>query len=1236
MKTTKPPVPPKDKHIVFGCKHEVTSFGFRRLFEAQLAASPDNPKLLLLISDRCIKNGDYARAAILLGRAAKLGVRTFKVYSQRGFCLLKLAETECLQYPEVGMTKFIDSGVAYDKAITLGVLSGQATVPILLHAARSFFRAGSYEQATRLCSHLVESLPTSNSPEELIEVCLMASQSLYALNQLNTSIEYMRHVFNKVHSVHLLKRKRRTGSYSGDIRNDDDRLDDSDDSDDSDDLDDSDDSDDDIGDVLVKRHGVINESVCALVLGLLIKFKDNKQAADSDLDLKTAVQYSFFRHRAASLVSKTLTNTENNVVHNMNMEQSNPLRWSQDPYPWIAAGDNCIKRGQPVFACLCYQEATQRAHHIDTAKPWHQSLETRLKTPSFALALTKYSLSLMLSNKKDQAVHAAHCSLQHFRWQLATRNLLLKWEPRSWKHLFSLQSTAAVVLQRRVRGMIVRSTSNTDRAARMFQSIWRMLKVKIIFIRKRKAAIRIQTCWRGVAERMGVVWRRKRKMEASINIQRIFRGHYGRIKARLQLYLRFESAYNLLLKIGRGHIGRQRWKDRLLAIIRLQSMWRGYECRLTMWAIGVLPLIRWTQIGSCFVPITYIRREPTFHVNPDQTDGGKKMLLLANAPLGKRMVDAEFVPAEDIDLTVAGRRLIPNVQLDSIHNATIMSRIQKIDTLNTLQINRANLFHDQLQQERVLIATETPDILAMKDTMREQQDADIQEYLKSTAKVKDFLQTAEMEMDRAKRRLKSITSTWLNTFAMCLNDLNQYGHQPLTFWRARVQLHLEAAKNDLITTYGKLPTRDILRVINNIHADMNLLSANETRSRMNVLIKMGEHFERKANRQWRTLDDEFRGARKRLRHAVKAALALKRRVKRLNDERNQKRNQLLQLMEEIEHDNKFGVHSNEQNNIVHDGIVLEGAVDEQISGHQFGAVLVNDVAKKCGENAAAAETNTAISLDDLEEDAFLQAPSFSQLHLTADEQPATDAGDTTNSAILTPSLPSRSTNPIRTHDDGGSTMAVKQTCVTQQSMDHSMDMLQSTTVLLDHAVPETISKKEMALRKRCDILLHRQRTRSNFDHLLAEWKRLLARCAFIGAWRLSLEVHICMAKQNLPRDEATYRNVVTSVKRAKHKVPSQVIVAILDEMIEEGMTNQRTFHVCMGALGRDKAGWRHVVVTFQKMRKAGHKATSASYEILSIACSDADPTDCYDALKFAGVPEFFAYSIGRRSRKLLD
>ena len=146
-------------------------------------------------------------------------------------------------------------------------------------------------------------------------------------------------------------------------------------------------------------------------------------------------------------------------------------------------------------------------------------------------------------------------------------------------------------------------------------------------------------------------------------------------------YKQFEQAFRYIQTIARGHIGRQRWKDRYDGIVRMQSAWRGYQCRLMMWAIGVLPLIRWTQIGSCFLPITYIRREPNFHIRPDTTNGGKHQLLL-NVPLGtlgKERTrkggggggdDEDFVPLPNIDLTVAGRRLLANPQTEVIHTVS--------------------------------------------------------------------------------------------------------------------------------------------------------------------------------------------------------------------------------------------------------------------------------------------------------------------------------------------------------------------------------------------------------------------------------------------------------------------------------------------------------------------------------------------------------------------------------------
>ena len=113
-----------------------------------------------------------------------------------------------------------------------------------------------------------------------------------------------------------------------------------------------------------------------------------------------------------------------------------------------------------------------------------------------------------------------------------------------------------------------------------------------------------------------------------------------------------------------------------------------------------------------------------------------------------------------------------------------------------------------------------------------------------------------------------------------------------------------------------------------------------------------------------------------------------------------------------------------------------------------------------------------------------------------------------------------------------------------------------------------MSMEEKRLRQRVDQLLHRTRTRENEDHIVAEYRRVLGRCSHIGAWQLALECHICMAKQDLPRDARAYRQVITALKKSPIAVPIQVTVAVLDEMITEGLATHSTFHVCIGAIAR--------------------------------------------------------------------
>ena len=356
---------------------------FKRLFEAQLASNPDNPKLLLAVASYADRRGDYKRCSILLGRAIKLGVKTFKVYALRGNALLKLAEAGSRQRPLLSMSQFVESAICFDRAISLGALSGQADLPLLVNAARCYFRAGSYEQAVRLLSFLVDKLPAASAELsfQITEVALQASQSLYMLNNIEEAVNYMRFVFNQVTQVHTVP-----GGLTFDPANDGDDTDDTDSDDDN--------------DVMSLHHGVTSERCNALILGILVKqqieapvtsldeenTKNAKNAStqnnETNLD-DAAVQYSFFRHRAAAFAvnkgnnkrnhhgmqqhrttttTTTATTTTNN--NNNDLDQMNAHTWSHDPYPWIFAGDTCLRRGQPVYASLCFKDAAERAQQV--------------------------------------------------------------------------------------------------------------------------------------------------------------------------------------------------------------------------------------------------------------------------------------------------------------------------------------------------------------------------------------------------------------------------------------------------------------------------------------------------------------------------------------------------------------------------------------------------------------------------------------------------------------------------------------------------------------------------------------------------------------------------------------------------------------------------------------------------------------------------------------------------------
>ena len=194
-----------------------------------------------------------------------------------------------------------------------------------------------------------------------------------------------------------------------------------------------------------------------------------------------------------------------------------------------------------------------------------------------------------------------------------------------------------------------------------------------------------------------------------------------------------------------------------------------------MYAIGVLPLIQWTQVGSCFVPVTYLRRKPTWKVKHGGTsrDGA----LLAPTPR-KPKKKGQFYPEDDIDLTIVGRKLEANVQPENVHGRTLVDRIKRIDERNDAQLSRNAAWNEREElAHREALAQHSQEA----EDLLNKQESDIEEYLKSVTNLRQFKITAEVDLDRARRRLKASTSRWLNKLAGALEELSQFGHHELTF-----------------------------------------------------------------------------------------------------------------------------------------------------------------------------------------------------------------------------------------------------------------------------------------------------------------------------------------------------------------------------------------------------------------------------------------------------------------------
>ena len=149
---------------------------------------------------------------------------------------------------------------------------------------------------------------------------------------------------------------------------------------------------------------------------------------------------------------------------------------------------------------------------------------------------------------------------------------------------------------------------------------------------------------------------------------------------------------------------------------------------------------------------------------------------------------------------------------------------------------------------------------------QESRRRDINTYLQNLSTLQNAQITAFSELDRSRRRIASSTPRWLQKVAGAINDLKQHGHQPLTMWRARLQLHIEATVSALNETHGE---NQIAIGLKALSSNINRLSANQLRAELHTVLRQGEQFEEKRSRDFRALVAEYRAARKKAKRATK-------------------------------------------------------------------------------------------------------------------------------------------------------------------------------------------------------------------------------------------------------------------------------------------------------------------------------------------------------------------------------
>jgi pentatricopeptide repeat protein len=157
-------------------------------------------------------------------------------------------------------------------------------------------------------------------------------------------------------------------------------------------------------------------------------------------------------------------------------------------------------------------------------------------------------------------------------------------------------------------------------------------------------------------------------------------------------------------------------------------------------------------------------------------------------------------------------------------------------------------------------------------------------------------------------------------------------------------------------------------------------------------------------------------------------------------------------------------------------------------------------------------------------------------------------------------------------------------------------------------------------------------TRASESRAADRFYRFLVDCGTRGDWRKAVEAYRVMVSKGLAPDARTWRVLLRAAKVGKEGRVALVLLEEIEAQVAQragadGLVPVDMYNCCLEAAAAG-GGWRRAIQVFNRMRHHGVKPNTSTYQALMAAVAKARcaSTEVYDGLKYAGVPEYLAYT----------